>query len=257
MGFTFGGITSQQMGIKARLTDWQATPALRNSFVSIPGKPGVADFGATASERVIKLRCNLYPQPRFSDLVAVLDGLAQWLNPDNGLQELVLDDVPDRYYLARLQDSIDCDRLIRNAGSLDLKFVCPDPYAYALVDETFTLTAVGSHQLTRVKGNADSQPIYLLKASIPTGNSTYLTISTNGQELKIVGALNAGEVLVVDSEMMTAKITDLNGVTLRNGLPLLAELNFPTLRTGTNTITITATGATFTELTIQAKSRWH
>jgi len=257
MGFTFGGITSQQMGIKARLTDWQATPALRNSFVAIPGKPGVADFGATSSERTITIRCNVNPQPQFADLVAVLDGLAQWLNPDNGSQELILDDVPDRYYLGRLQDSIDCDRLIRNAGSFDLKFVCPDPFAYALVDETFTLTTSGSHTVTRVKGNADSQPIYLLKSTIPAGNSTYVSIATNGIELKVIGTLNAGEILVVDCEMMTAKITDANGVTLRNGLPLLAELNFPRLRTGTNTISITATGATFTELTIQAKSRWH
>ena len=55
---------------------------------------------------------------------------------------------------------------------------------------------------------------------------------------------------------MTAKVVDGSGETLRNGLPLLQELNFPVLRKGANTVTITAAGSTFTELKIQAKSRW-
>lgn len=51
MGFIFNGISSQSMNVKARLTSWQASPPLRNSFVSIPGKPGVADFGSDSAER--------------------------------------------------------------------------------------------------------------------------------------------------------------------------------------------------------------
>lgn len=67
MGFIFNGISSQSMNVKARLTSWQASPPLRNSFVSIPGKPGVADFGSDSAERVITVRCNIAPkaQPRF------------------------------------------------------------------------------------------------------------------------------------------------------------------------------------------------
>lgn len=49
MGFIYNGISSQSMKIKARLTSWQASPSLRNSFVSIPGKYGVADFGSDSA----------------------------------------------------------------------------------------------------------------------------------------------------------------------------------------------------------------
>jgi len=256
MGFLFGGVSSQSMNIKARLTNWQASPQLRNSFVTVPGKPGVADFGSDIAERVVTVRCNVYPQFQFSSLVGVLDDLAEWLNPDNGLKQLVLDDVPDRYFTARLQDAVDCERLVLSAGAFDLKFVCPDPFAYALTDETFDLTATGENTVTRAKGNTDSQPVYLLKAVIPPGAATYVTIATNDDELKVIGDLTDGETLVIDSGLMTAKVVDSTGETLRNGLPLLQELNFPVLRKGTNTVTITATGATFTELQIQAKSRW-
>ena len=257
MGFTFNGTTSQQLGIKARLVNWGASPPLRNSFIQIPGKAGVADFGSDSAERVVTVKCNIYPQHSIAGLVAKLDAVAGWLDPTNGLQRLVLDDVPDRYFMARLQDAVDCERLIRSAGSFELKFVCPDPHGYAITDETFTLANTGSHMVTRAKGNTTSQPEYRLKATIPAGTGNAIVISTNGQQLAIGGPLASAETLVIDSELMTAKVVDANGATLRNGLPLLTELNFPTLRTGNNTINIAATGsASFTQLLVQAKSRW-
>ena len=74
--------------------------------------------------------------------------------------------------------------------------------------------------------------------------------------MRIVGPLSEGETLVIDSGMVTAKVTDAAGNALRNGLPCLQELNFPILRKGMNNIEIAAANATFTELKIQAKSRW-
>lgn len=256
MGFIFNGISSQNMNIKARLTSWQASPSLRNSFVQIPGKPGVADFGSDSTERVVTVRCNIAPRHNLASLVGVLDGLAEWLDPEKGLKQLVLDDVPDRFFTARLQDAVNCERLIRSAGAFDLNFVCPDPHAYALTDESFTLTQTGSNTVTRVKGNTDSLPVYLLKGTVPSGSANYISLKTNDEELRVVGTLASGETLVIDSGLVTAKVVDNTGATLRNGLPLLQELNFPILRKGANTITIMAVGATFTELQIQAKSRW-
>jgi hypothetical protein len=70
------------MGIKARLTSWQASPPLRNSFVTIPGKPGAADFGSDSAERIITVKCNIYPKYALSSLVEVLDRMAEWLDPE-------------------------------------------------------------------------------------------------------------------------------------------------------------------------------
>lgn len=256
MGFIYNGISSQGMKIRARLTNWQASPSLRNSYVTVPGKSGVADFGCDSAERSITVRCGVYPQKSFAALVSVLDNVAEWLDPSRGLGELVLEDVPDRYYMARLSDAVDCERLLRTAGAFDLKFVCPDPHAYALTDETYTLSTTGSHEIKRVKGNTQSEPVYLLKGVISSGTSTHITLRTNDSEVRVVGALASGETLVIDAGKVTAKVVNAQGDTLRNGLPCLQELNFPLLQKGSNTVTISATGATFTELKIQAKSRW-
>ena len=81
MGFIYNGISSQSMRVKARLSNWQAVPSLRNSFVTVPGRPGVADFGTDSAEKVITVHCNVFPQRSFAELVRVLDEMADWLNP--------------------------------------------------------------------------------------------------------------------------------------------------------------------------------
>lgn len=255
MGFIFNGISSQSMKIRARLTGWQASPPLRNAFEVVPGKAGIADFGTDTAERKIQASCNILPQRSFAQLVSVLDNMSAWLNPENGLKQLVFDDIPDRYFMARISEAIDCNRLLRTAGVFELNFICPDPFGYALVDESYTFSSTGSQQLTRTKGNLNSEPVYSLKGTI-SGSGSYISIVTNGEELKIVGTLAVNEILVIDTGKVTAKVTDLGGNTLRNGLPCLQELNFPTLNVGSNAVVISAVGASFTELKISAKSRW-
>ncbi len=257
MGFIFNDITSGSMGIKARLTSWQVCGKLRNFTTTVPGKYGVADFGADFDYREIKIQCNIYPKHSFTTSVSALDDIAAWLDPVQGLRQLVLDDVPDRYFMARLNDAVDCERLIRSAGSFELKFFCPDPFGYAITDETFSIAEEGVHTITRTIGNIESLPVYRIKGVITAGASNYISITTNGTELKIVNAtLSEGETLIVDTDKMTAYVVDENGETLRNGLPYLQELNFPTLAVGDNTVTVEVNNATLNELQIVAKSRW-
>lgn len=258
MGFLYNDTNSSDMGVRARLTSWQVCGSLRNYTAAIPGRSGVADFGTDFDYREITVSCGIPPKKSFSSLVLILDNLAEWLDPTGGLKQLIFDDVPDRYFMARLHEKIDCERLlVRSAGSFDLKFFCPDPFAYAVTDETYTISTIGSHAVRRIKGNIASNPIYRIEGVITSSASNYIAITTNSSELKILNAsLTSGETLVVDTEMMTAYVEDENGGVLRNGLPYLEELNFPTLNVGNNTVAVTANNATFTNLEIQAKSRW-
>lgn len=152
---------------------------------------------------------------------------------------------------------MDCERVLRSAGSFDLKFFCPDPFAYALADETFTILKAGDHTITRTIGNMDANPIYRIKGAITTSANNYISIVTNGAELRVINAsLTTGETLVVDTERLTAYVEGESGSKLRNGLPYLQALNFPTLQMGDNKITIATNNANFTSLTIRARSRW-
>ncbi len=256
MGFTFNGVHSKNMKITARIVNWQVSPAPRNAFEVIPGRVGIADLGVDTSEKYIKVICNIFPQHSFTEVIHLLDNIAEWLNPNLGLKQLVLDDIPNRYFLARLVEEVDCERILRSAGAFELIFVCPDPYGYAITDEPFTLNGTGNHQIERTLGNVESYPIYQLKGNITSSNSTSIKIETNGELLTVNGALGSNEILVIDSGMLTAKVTDMNGVTIRNGLSLLEDLNFPILEPGNNAVKINTTNASFSELHIISKSRW-
>ena len=227
------------------------------STETIPGKAGVIDFGADYGAKYIDVSCNIFPKASFAALVAVLDNIAEWLDPTAGEKQLIFDDVPERFYWARLSSAVDCQRLIRSSGEFSLRFLCADPYAYAVADEEYTITAAQSLVITRLLGNADSSPIYSLKGYIPAEAASGITIFTNRTELNIKGPLAINETLIIDASMLTAKITDTTGKTLRNGLSCLQKLNFPVLHKGQNSVSVTATGkATVSQLHIQAKSRW-
>lgn len=246
------------MGIATRITTENRMPELTNNTVKMPGHEGVFDFGETIGERKIQISCFIPPGMSDADFLSLKDDIVAWLNPDNGLCPLILDKEPGRVYSTRLSEGFSFDKAVRNSCTFDLTFLCPDPYAYAATDETFDIAETGTHTVSRTLGNAKSLPVYSLKGVIPSGAGTYISITTNGEELKITGRLASGETLVIDSSLMTAKVVDANGDTLRNGLPLLSELNFPTLNTEDNTVVIATvgTGVTFTELTISARSRW-
>ncbi|MBM7707858.1 distal tail protein Dit [Enterococcus lemanii] len=257
MGFLYDDISSKSMGLKARLTSWQVCGGMRNFTTTVPGKYGVTDFGADFDYREINVACNIYPKHSFSALVSTLDELSTWLDPMQGLKELVFDDVPDRYFMARLNEKVDCERLIRFSGSFNLKFFCPDPFAYAITDENYLIESEGSHTITRQTGNVASNPMYRLKGIITSGVNNSISVTTNGLEMKIVNAvLLKEEILVIDTDKMTAYVEDENGIILRNALPYLKEIQFPSLHVGTNILAITTNNAVFTALEIKARSRW-
>lgn len=257
MGFSFDGVASKSMGIASRMDTENRVPELKNRTISVAGRDGLVDLGASLSERVIEISCFIPPKRTMMELLKCKDDVVDWLSPDKGVCELKLDTEPGRVYYARLQSGVTFERVVRSAATFKLTFFCPDPFGYAAEDEFFTIAEEGTHTVRRIKGNIYSNPVYRLNGSLSSGAGKFISITTNGMELKIANAvLSESETLVVDTAKMTAWVEDADGNTLRNALPYISELNFPTLDAGLNTVEVAAEGATFTELEIQAKSRW-
>lgn len=145
---------------------------------------------------------------------------------------------------------------IAHSRSVHPDLYLPRPIRICVKDDIFDITSLGIHDVNRVRGNAISEPVYLLRGMVSSQDEDFITLKTNKEELRITGLLSVREILVIDSGLLTAKITDLDGNMLRNGLSILQRPNFPTLNKGTNTVDISVNGATFTELVIHAKSRW-
>lgn len=258
MGFTYNDIHSKTMGLGTRLASWQVCGKLRNFTTTVPGKYGVTDFGSDFDYREIAVSCSIFPQKNFTALVQKLDDIAAWLDPTS-LHQLIFDDVPDRYFMARLDTAVDCERLIRSAGRFDLKFFCPDPFGYALEDETFTITSTDTIQtVTRTKGNADSLPLYAVRGIFtPNTIGGGFIITVNGTTMQLTNpVLLEGETLIIDTDKMTAWVENAYGYRERNALPYLKTIKFPALKPGGNSIIVSTMNAVFTSLEIRARSRW-
>lgn len=257
MGFSFDGITSRSMGIASRMATENRVPELQNRTISMAGRDGVLDLGSSLSERIIEVSCFIPPKRTMAEFLQCKDDIVSWLSPDKGVCALMLDTEPGRVYYARLRNGVAFERVVRLAATFDLTFFCPDPYGYAAEDEVFSITAAGSHVVNRTLGNVYSYPVYRLKGVLTSGTGRYISITTNGMEMKIANAvLSASETLVIDAAKMTAWVENAAGKTLRNALPYISELNFPSLDAGLNTVEVAGSNATFTKLEIQAKSRW-
>ena len=55
MGFSFDGVTSKSMGIASRMATENRVPELKNRTISMAGRDGLIDLGASLSERVIEI----------------------------------------------------------------------------------------------------------------------------------------------------------------------------------------------------------
>lgn len=252
MGFSFNGIYSRSMGIDTRMAEEMRIPAPRNQTGTLAGRHGLLDFGETLSEREIKITCFIPPGRTDLEFLELKDAIVGWLNPDNGLCGLTLDSEPGRVYYARIRDSVSYVRIVRNTGTFDVTFFCPDPFAYALPDEVFTIT--GSRTVTRAKGNCRSAPLYRLRGLLADSDES-IRITVNGERMEIRGPLTDSETLEIDAKELTARVVSVDG-TVRNALGQLAYLNFPYLKPGENTVTIGTNGGTLALLTVEARSRW-
>lgn len=175
-----------------------------------------------------------------------------WLNPSYGLCPLLLDSEPDRQYQARLSSGISFERLVRTTGTFQLSFFCPDPFAYAISDETYMLT--NSADIVRRLGNVDSAPLYEIKGNLEN-KGQWIRIYVNREEMAFCGPLFPTETLFIDTQDMTAMIRMESGKE-RNALGQMEALHFPYLKIGKNSITMGTTGGVLSLLTIHARSRW-
>jgi len=252
MGFTFDGVASKDMGIATRMDIENRIPSLRNNTEQIAGRQGIFDFGETVSERVIDISCFIPPGNNDTGLLGLKDRIVAWLNPDKGVKNLILDREPGRIYKARLWDSLSFEKVVRNTGKFDLSFFCPDPYAYAATDDVSVFTSSGT--MSRMQGNVESHPLFEIKGKL-SSQSEKLWFSVNGETVNIKGVLKASETLYIDTDDMTAWITASDGTEV-NALGQMESLVFPYMKVGANSVSMGASGGTFTSLKIYARSRW-
>jgi len=182
-----------------------------------------------------------------AELKSFMDSVMLVLNQTTDKQ-LILDTMPDRYWLARFMTLSGQYKGIKFEGTLEFK--CNDPFAYAVSGGT-DITVINSDPdfaVIDTAGNAIIRPVYTIISDAVDAAATVILHSDNtDEEIEWRGALAIGTVLVIDC---------VNWIVTKDGVESMSTVDgeFPTLVQDTTNLILTA-GFTGT-LTVTWRNRF-
>ena len=249
--FTFAGEHSSAYHVRLLKSPISMLPGTRDKAITLPGRHGVLRMLPDFQERTLKLECWL-AAANMAEMHERLQRVRAWLNPLRGQQRLILGSTPDKYYSACLAgSSLDAEITARQAR-FTASFVCPDPFAYAVLPDVVTLLA--SPHIHRQRGTAPADPLLRLQGT-SLGSWQTLSVQIGGHAVTYTGALATEDWLEVDCASKTAsRVMAQSRVSVMH---LLARPTFPQLSPDANVITVSATGgAAWSRLEIRCRNRW-
>ena len=227
--FTFGGVSSDSLGLHIEYCPEQNRPARKMERYSVPGRNGDIIVAQDAWENIEQSYDIWGGNGTINDATVVGYSLADWLFSKNGYQRLEDTYDTQHYRLAFFEGPYDFQSVLRRRGRATITFSC-DPRRFLLSGET-AVTLTGTDTID----NPTSFTARPLLEVHGTGNGT---IECGGNTITITGIYDG---MVLDCDAQDAYYPGVNLNSLVSG-------EFPVIPGGTQTITITG-GITSVEVT--------
>lgn len=204
---------------------------------------GAYDFGRDLQPREIGVQFVL-KQDSPENLFKYARKIAAWLNVSE-VKRFVYDYEPDRFYMARPRDVVDMNRLMNKIGIVEVTFIAPDPFAYALESKVADVFPAV---------NAGTVPCPALITATITGQTTdslKIALQETGEYIELIpeSDFTPGDIITLDTARRTAT---LNGADIRADVTILSS---PGLQLPTGEFTLIADPASV-ELEIEYRERW-
>lgn len=258
--FQYKNINSNAFRLTCKSISRPLTPQMRTRSTVIYGKDGLIDYGSN----------NYDPRPIVMHIAYIGDNylelrnrsreIGAWLSSKEWTK-LIFNDEPDKYYLARVYESIVPENLYR-LGEADITFIC-QPFAYMVVstaedstwDEAdfpwvidlpwnmsssyiFTANMLTSFEFNNPGNKETSQnsPQGSQFNLIISGSFTTLSLTMNGKTLNYTQSVSNGVVVINNIDM---EVT-LNGVNSLDAIDGDID-SFLTIESGINTLEVDGT----------------
>jgi predicted phage tail component-like protein len=248
-GFSIGGVHSSEFGIYLVSKSIGLLPKTRDYELTIFGKDGVKDFGTQLDQRPIDLVLKIQGEDR-ADLIKSMSDFAALIDPRKGYQQLIFDDDPSRYFLAKYTSANASPTVnyVINQAQLALGFKATDPFVYSAEEKSPSFSTVSGQTFTLFnEGTEEIPPFITIKApvTLPQG----ATITINGVSVMYKGEITANDVIEIDTKNITVKKNGISSMRYWDGA-------FPTLQPGVNTIVETDSGGLGANVTFTYQERW-
>jgi predicted phage tail component-like protein len=170
----------------------------RHKIVEVPGRAGAWTFDEQPGMRLLELDVDVQADTMAARRTAVRD-LAYWCDIGTAAR-LIIDDEPDRFYDALLDDEPDVlERLVHAATTLKF-LVGPYAQAIAVSSEAISITGSPGSGTFAIPDKVTAEPVVELTAV--DGTVTSFVLEVNGYELSWgpgADALALGESLTISS----------------------------------------------------------
>lgn len=155
-------------GILVERVEDDLLPALRERKVVVPGRSGAYDFGAKFyDERLLTLPSGSTRQLTRGEVREVSYALSK-----KGRISLWVE--PDKYYLGRIYDATDLERVLRTMRKYTLNFLC-EPFAYG---ETVQVDFPGPVWAASYRGTQETPTrLQITNTGSATANGIQITIT--------------------------------------------------------------------------------
>lgn len=207
--FSFNGIEAESFNLVCRSVKRPLLPAAKIKRVELAGTSGAYDFdGKEYTIRQVTMRVT-YLGKNFQELRTRARRIAAWLGV-NVWAKLIINDEPDKYYLAKITDEIELESLWES-GTLDITFDC-QPFAMSVNETHISFPVIGSEnknfinegtQLISFKSPEQSKSLITVD-----GSWSSLSVAMNGNTLQY--NLSGEGRLVIDNINMDVKMNGIN-----------------------------------------------
>lgn len=265
--FSFCGRHCEEFGVAFLPTQYPFVPAQAVPSTAIAGRHGTLRWpGRTFKPRY--LRGTMYLLDTRGDgapitteeMLRRASEIAQWLCGQDGRGRLILDALPDRYFVAEADAEAVWKDTDWASGSAAISFAC-QPFARSIREDTASADTAAETAKTvalSVSGNHETLLAFDVKNTSQSVMNT-ATIETPGERFDFTGlALAAGETLsarYTEDDILRLEITGVDGA-VRSAMPMRTENSDDDLllSPGRNTITIKTQRACSVKLS--ARGRW-
>jgi len=228
LGYTFNNTHSiNDHGVRMLVEGMstQILPARRDQFVEMPGMDGSYLFPGPLSDRIITRKCVVNESSPMA-LRTKARQIAAWLNTSTWAQ-LIFDDEPDVYYLAKVVNEIEEEQII-SLGAFAVQWRCSPLAIGTEVTEGFVSDAV----TVTNSGTYETFPVF---AVVFTATATEWKVTLGTKYIRVVNAFAIGNTLEVNCA---------TGAVLINGSRAMDKLDwqnseFFALAVGNNALAIT------------------
>jgi predicted phage tail component-like protein len=170
---TFGGVAIPSY-INVNSIEYTVLPPISQKAINMSGRAGAYDYGIDLGQRTIKANIQIIGVDEH-DIIKKARTLASWLYYED-LQPLIINDEPDKQYLARINSAIDISEIGR-VGQGTLEFIVPSGYAEALTDKVVTSTPPDVFTPVQVtnNGNVTAYPVIDLELTADVPNISVIS----------------------------------------------------------------------------------